>query len=160
VGGVAVAVAIGTQAADGELPEHLMTEEDKAAQAAPAPAATTGATAASGSPDPNDPCKNANPNKSDNYQYKGSLPKAPNGMTNGQLGELFDWGRTITTGYEDAVRRVGTLTANDITRFREAGITSDYARALADGYCNAPQPNPTAPGRARLMYEIARRLEE
>jgi hypothetical protein len=138
----------------------LKAEEEKAAQDAPAPAATTGATAASGSPDPNDPCKNANPNKSEQYTYAGSLPLPPNGMTLPQVGTLIEWGSNHPTGYADAVNRISTLTPEDIIKFRDAGITSDYARSLADGYCNAPQPNRTGPGRARLIYDIAKRLDE
>jgi hypothetical protein len=61
VGGVVVAVAIGSQAGDDSAPgwqeRVLRAEEEKADKAAPVPA-TTGATAASGSPNPQDPCKN------------------------------------------------------------------------------------------------------
>ncbi|GGJ59595.1 hypothetical protein GCM10008938_52160 [Deinococcus roseus] len=96
------------------------------------------------------------------YQLTGkalnTLPKPPHmGMV--ELGKLIGWGGKVTTGFDDAIRRIETLTDADIKAIYDAGIGSDYSRTLANGYRNAPQPNKTAPGRAILMDEVAKRLE-
>jgi Pretoxin HINT domain len=97
------------------------------------------------------------------YQLTGGktgLPKPPNGMSMPEIGKLIGWGGDTYTGNSDALNRITTMSSANIQAPRDAGIRSDYARTLADGYRSAPQPNPTAAGRATLMDKIAEWLAQ
>jgi hypothetical protein len=81
VGGVVGAVIIGTQAADGELPEYLMTEEDKAAQ-----------TPEQAESEAN---KNSNTSSTNNTQSDAATPSTPEQTIGQQIANGHAWDKHV-----------------------------------------------------------------